>query len=224
MTTTGIGAAVKRREDFRFIKGLGKYTDDFNLPGQLYAYLLRSPVAHATINGIDASVAKAAQGVVAVYTGADIDASGVGGLPCGWLVTSRDGSPMKEPKHPLLAVGKVRHVGDPIAIVIADTYTHARDAAELIRLDLSDLPAVVDMKKALAAGGGASVHDEAADNLCFDWELGDKAATDAAFARAAHVTKLDLVNNRLVPNAIEPRAAIGHYDLSRDEYTLYTTS
>jgi aerobic carbon-monoxide dehydrogenase large subunit len=223
MTTNGIGAAVKRREDFRFIKGLGKYTDDFNLPGQLYAYILRSSVAHATINSIDVAEARAALGVAAVFTGADIDAAGVGGLPCGWLVTSRDGSPMKEPKHPLLAVGKVRHVGDPIALVVADTYTHARDAAELIQLDLGDLPAVVDMRRGLE-GGGASVHDEAGDNLCFDWELGDKAAADAAFARAAHVTKLDLVNNRLVPNAIEPRAAIGHYDLARDEYTLYTTS
>jgi aerobic carbon-monoxide dehydrogenase large subunit len=223
-STTGIGAAVKRREDFRFIKGLGKYTDDLNLPGQLYMYVLRSPLAHARINGIDTAQAKAAPGVAAVFTGADIDASGAGGLPCGWLVTGRDGSPMKEPKHPILATGKVRHVGDPIAAVIASTYTQARDAAELIMLDLEELPAVVDMKKALTMGGASSVHDEAPDNLCFDWELGDKAATDAAFARAAHVTKLDLVNNRLVPNAMEPRAAIGHYDLARDEYTLYTTS
>jgi len=223
MSATGIGAAVKRREDFRFIKGIGKYTDDFNLPGQLYLYILRSPVAHARINGIDTSQAKAAPGVAAVFTHEDIDASGAGGLPCGWLVTSRDGSPMKEPKHPILAAGKVRHVGDPVAAVIAESYTQARDAAELIGLDLEELPAVVNMKQALSASG-ASVHDEAADNLCFDWELGDKAATDAAFARAAHVTTLDLINNRLVPNAIEPRAAIGHYDLARDEYTLYTTS
>jgi aerobic carbon-monoxide dehydrogenase large subunit len=223
MTTTGIGAAVKRREDFRFIKGLGKYTDDFNLPGQLYLYVLRSSAAHAKINRIDTSEATTTRGVT-VFTGADIDASGAGGLPCGWLVTGRDGSPMKEPKHPILAVGRVRHVGDPIAAVIADSYTKARDAAEKIVVDLEDLPAHVDMKKALTVGGALSVHDEAPDNLCFDWELGDKAATDAAFARAAHVTKLDLVNNRLVPNAMEPRAAIGHYDLARDEYTLYTTS
>ena len=223
-STTGIGAAVKRREDFRFIKGLGKYTDDLNLPGQLYMYVLRSPLAHAKINGIDTSQAKSAPGVAAVFTGADIDASGAGGMPCGWLVTGRDGSPMKEPKHPILATGKVRHVGDPVAAVIAETYTQARDAAELIMLDLEELPAVIDMKKALTRRRRAAVHDEAPDNLCFDWELGDKAATDAAFARAAHVTKLDLINNRLVPNAMEPRAGIGHYDLARDEYTLYTTS
>jgi carbon-monoxide dehydrogenase large subunit len=224
MTTNGIGAAVKRREDFRFIKGLGKYTDDFNLPGQLYLYVLRSPVAHAKINGIDTGAAKSAPGVAAVFTGADIDASGAGGLPCGWLVTGRDGQPMKEPKHPILATGKVRHVGDPIAAVVADTLSHARDAAELITLDLEEMPAHVDMKKATTVGGALPVHDEAVDNICFDWELGDKAATDAAFSRAAHVTKIDLINNRLVPNAIEPRAAIGHYDIGRDEYTLYTTS
>jgi carbon-monoxide dehydrogenase large subunit len=221
MSANGIGASVKRREDFRFIKGLGKYTDDFNLAGQLYCYILRSSVAHAKINNIDTS--QVGEGV-RVFTGADLDAAGVGGLPCGWLVTSRDGSPMKEPKHPILATGKVRHVGDPIAAVIADSYTKARDAAERIVLDLEELPAHVDMKRALTIGGALSVHDEAPDNLCFDWELGDKAAVDAAFARAAHITKLDLINNRLVPNAIEPRAAIGHYDLARDEYTLYTTS
>ena len=129
---------------------------------------------------------------------------------------------MKEPKHPILAAGKVRHVGDPLVAVIAETYSQARDAAELIALDLTELPAVVDMKKALA--GGTAVHDDAPGNLCFDWELGDKAAVDAAFAKAAHITRLDLVNNRLVPNAIEPRAAIGHYELATGDYTLYTTS
>ncbi len=222
MTVQGIGAAVKRREDFRFIKGAGKYTDDINLPNQTYCYFLRSSVAHATINGIDVSAAKSAPGVVAVYTGADIDASGAGGVPCGWLVTSRDGNPMKEPKHPILATGKVRHVGDPVAAVIAESLEQAKNAAELIRLDLTELPAVVDMKAALQ--GGTAVHDEAPDNLCFDWELGDKAAVDAAIAQAAHVTKLDLVNNRLIPNAIEPRVAIGHYEAGTDDYTLYTTS
>jgi carbon-monoxide dehydrogenase large subunit len=220
---TGIGAAVKRREDFRFLKGIGRYTDDIRLPRETACYILRSQVAHARIDSIDVSAAKAAPGVVAVITQADIDASGtVGGLPCGWLVTSRDGTPMKEPKHPILASGKVRHVGDPIVAVIAETYQQARDAAELVSLNLTELPAVVDMKKALA--GRTAVHDEAPNNLCFDWELGDKAAVDAAFAKAAHITKLDLVNNRLVPNAIEPRAAIGHFDLATGDTTLYTTS
>ncbi len=224
MTAQGIGASVKRREDFRFIKGVGKYTDDINLPNQTWCYILRSPLAHARISGIDVAAAKAAPGVVAVYTSKEIDETGVGGVPCGWLVTSRDGSPMKEPKHPILAAGKVRHVGDPVVAIIAETYNQAKDAAELIHLDLEELPAVVNMKQALANGSAVSVHDEATDNLCFDWELGDKAATDAAFARAAHVTTLDLINNRLVPNAMEPRAAIGHYEMGTGDYTLYTTS
>ena len=223
-TTTGIGEAVKRREDFRFLKGLGRYTDDINLPRQTCCYFLRSSVAHAEIGRIDVSRALTAPGVVAVYTQADIDASGpVGGLPCGWQITSKDGSVMKEPKHPILASGKVRHVGDPIVAVIAETYAEARNAAELIDIELAELAAVVDMRKAIA-GGGQTVHAEAPDNLCYDWELGDKAAVDAAFATAAHITKLDLVNNRLVANAIEPRVAIGHYELATGDYTLYTTS
>ena len=220
----GIGAAVKRREDFRFIKGLGRYTDDIVLPRQTHCHIVRSSLAHAAIGKIDVSRALTAPGVVAVFTQADIDASGpVGGLPCGWLVTGKDGQAMKEPKHPILASGKVRHVGDPIVAVIAETLAEARSAAELIHIELAELAAVVDMRKAIA-GGGQSVHDEAPDNLCYDWELGDKAAVDAAFAQAAHVTTLDLVNNSLIPNAIEPRAAIGHYDIATGDYNLYTTS
>jgi aerobic carbon-monoxide dehydrogenase large subunit len=222
MTAQGIGASVKRREDFRFIKGIGKYTDDINLPDQTYCYILRSSLAHARIAGIDTTAAKAAPGVVAVYTAKDIDESGAAGVPCGWAITSRDGTPMKEPKHPILASGKVRHAGDPVVAVIAETYQQARDAAELVKLELEELPVAVDMKRALQ--GGTAVHDEAPDNLCFDWELGDKAAVDMAFARAAHVTKIDLINNRLVPNAMEPRAAIGQFDLASGDYTLYTTS
>ncbi len=223
MTVQGIGAPVKRREDFRFIKGIGKYTDDINLPNQVYCYFLRSPLAHARIVSIDTSAASAAPGVVAIFTSQDIDASGAGGVPCGWLITSRDGTPMKEPKHPILAAGKVRHVGDPIVAILAETFNQAKDAAELVKLDLQELPAVVNMPRALS-GGGTPVHDEAPDNLCYDWELGDKAGAEAAIARAAHVTKIDLINNRLVPNAMEPRAAIGHHDLATGEYTLYTTS
>ena len=223
MTVQGIGASVKRREDFRFIKGLGKYTDDIVLPDQVHCYFLRSSVAHARIKSIDISAAKAAPGVVAVYTHEDLDAAGVGGVPCGWLITDRHGQPMKEPKHPILTAGKVRHVGDPIVAIIAETLEQAKEAAELVKLDLEELPAVVNMPRAIQ-GGGTPVHDEAPDNLCYDWELGDKAAADAAFARAAHVTKIDLINNRLVANAMEPRAAIGHYDLASGEYTLYTTS
>ncbi|MBI1386441.1 MAG: molybdopterin-dependent oxidoreductase [Rhizobiales bacterium] len=223
MASNGIGSAVKRREDFRFLKGIGRYTDDINLPRQTYLHIMRSPVAHATIDSIDVSAARGAPGVVAIFTQADIDASGpVGGIPCGWLVTGKDGKPMVEPKHPMLASGKVRHVGDPIVVIIAESLAAAKDAAELVEVALTELPAVVDMRT--AAAGPGRVHDEAPDNLCFDWELGDKAAVEAAIADAAHVTTLDLVNQRLVANAIEPRAAIGHYDMASGEYTLYTTS
>ena len=221
MSDNRIGDATKRREDFRFLKGIGKYTDDMTQPNQTYCFFLRSSVAHATIDGIDTAAAEAAPGVVAVLTAKDFE--GVGGVPCGWLVTGKNDEPMKEPKHPILAEGKVRHVGDPICAVIAETLQQAKDAAELIEVNLTDLPAVIDMKQAIA-GGGTPVHDEAPDNLCFDWEFGDKAATDDAFAKAAHVTTLDLINNRLVPNAIEPRAAIGLYDRGSDEHTLITTS
>jgi len=220
MTSPMIGAAVKRREDFRFLKGIGRYTDDMSLPGQTCCYIVRSPVAHATIKSIDTAAAAASPGVVAVLTSKDFE--GVGGLPCGWLVTSRDGSPMAEPKHPILAEGKVRHVGDPIVAVIAETLNAAKDAAELVVVEFAELPAVVDMRKALA--GGEKVHEQPSGNLCFDWELGDKAAVDAAFAKAHHVTKIDLVNNRLVANAMEPRAAIGSFDPATEDYTLVTTS
>lgn len=220
MSDTGIGAAVKRREDFRFLKGIGRYTDDISQPDQAYVYFLRSPVAHGRLQTIDTSAAKSSPGVLAVYTGDDI--AEMAGLPCGWLVTGKENKPMVEPKHPILAHGKVRHVGDPVVAIIAESLQQAKDAAELIDLAIDELPAVVDMRKALQ--GSTSVHEESSDNLCFDWELGDKSAVDAAFANAHHVTTLDLVNNRLIPNAMEPRAAIGVYDLAKDEHTLYTTS
>jgi aerobic carbon-monoxide dehydrogenase large subunit len=216
----GIGAAVRRKEDFRFLTGKGTYTDDINRPGQLHAYLLRSPHAHAEISGIDTANAKAAPGIAAVFTGADLQ---VGGLPCGWLVTSKDGSPMIEPAHPLLAQGKVRHVGDPVAVVLAETLAQAKDAADLIDIGYKELPAVVASDEAIKPGK-PQLFDAAPNNLCFDWHLGDKAAVDAAFARARHVTRLNLVNNRLVSNPMEPRAAIGEYDRGTGDYTLYTTS
>ncbi len=221
MSAAGIGTATKRREDFRFLKGLGRYTDDMNEANQAYCYILRSTSAHATINSIDTTAAATAPGVIRVLTSDDFE--GYGGIPCGWQITDKNGEPMKEPMHPILAKGKVRHVGDPIVAVIAESLQAAKDAAELVDIDLTDHPAVVDMRTAITAPP-AAVHDEATDNLCFDWEFGDKAATEAAFAGAAHVTTIDLVNNRLVPNAIEPRAAIGIYDLARDEHTLVTTS
>ena len=217
---TGIGAAVKRKEDGRFLTGKGRFTDDINRPNQTFAYFLRSSVAHAKINSVDTSAAAAAEGVVAVYTNADME--GVGGLPCGWLLTFQNGDPMVEPPHPILAENKVRHVGDPIAVVIAETKKQAKAAAALVKVDLEDLPAVVDMTKAVE--GGSLVHDEASNNISFDWAIGDKDEVDKVFDGADHVTSIEIVNNRLIANAIEPRVAIGDYDAATQKYTLYTTT
>ncbi|MDN3519321.1 xanthine dehydrogenase family protein molybdopterin-binding subunit [Aquisalimonas lutea] len=220
---TGIGKAAKRKEDRRFLTGEGRYTDDIDLPGQVYACFLRSPHAHARINRIDTGPAREAPGVVAVYTGDDLAADGVGGIPCGWQITDVDGQPMKEPAHPALAQGKVRYVGDQVAVVIAESYHQAKDAAERIDVDYDILDAVVSPAEALEEGR-PQVHDEAPGNQCYVWELGDGDAVDDAFNRAAHVTRLDLVNQRLAPNAIEPRAAVASYSRGEDQYTLYTTS
>ncbi|MCH8167386.1 MAG: xanthine dehydrogenase family protein molybdopterin-binding subunit [Proteobacteria bacterium] len=218
----GIGASSLRREDVRFLTGKGQYTDDINRPGQAYAYFLRSDVAHGTINGVDTTAASAAPGVLRVFTAADLE--GVGGIPCGWLITDKNGDPMKEPKHPILAEGKVNHVGDPIAVVVAESLNQARDAAELIDPDISELAAVIDMRAAIS--GGPAVHTEAPDNICYDWDFvaENKDAVAEAIAGAHHVTTLELVNNRMVTNPMEPRAAIGEYDAGRGEHTLYTTS
>ncbi len=223
MSATGIGASVKRKEDIRFITGKGHYTDDINRPGQAYAYFLRSPHAHATIDRIDASAALKAPGVIAIFTGEDIAADKVGGLICGWMIHSKDGSPMKAGAHPALAQGKVRYVGDHVAVVIADSYPQAKDAAEKIVVDYGVLPAAADTATAMKPGA-AQVHDVAPNNTIYNWHIGEKGATDAAFAAARHVTKIDLVNNRLIPNAMEPRAAVGEYDSGADTLTLYTTS
>ncbi|PWC55556.1 xanthine dehydrogenase family protein molybdopterin-binding subunit [Azospirillum sp. TSO22-1] len=220
---TGIGASVRRREDQRFLTGRGTYTEDIKRPNQTHVHMLRSPYAHARIRGVNAADALKAPGVVAVFTGADMAADNVNSLPCGWLIHSKDGSPMKEPPHFPIARDKARYVGDIVAVVIAETREQAKDAAELIDVGYEDLPAVVSLRQAVD-GSAAQVHDEVAGNLCYDWHLGDAAAVDAAFAGAAHVTKLDLVNNRLVPNAMEPRAALGEYDPATGEHTLTTTS
>jgi carbon-monoxide dehydrogenase large subunit len=218
-----IGTPVRRREDYRFLTGQGTYTDDINRPRQLYAYILRSPHANARIAGIDTGAAGKAAGVAAIYTGKDLEADGIGGLPCGWQIHSKDGSPMAEPPHPVLASGHVRHVGDPVAVVIADSLAQARDAAELIAVDYAVEPAVTDVAEAVKPGA-PQVFPEVPGNVCYDWHLGDPAVVDAALAKAARVVKLDLVNNRLVPNAMEPRAAIGDFDRATGEHTLYTTS
>ncbi|MGB3409540.1 MAG: xanthine dehydrogenase family protein molybdopterin-binding subunit [Jannaschia sp.] len=219
---TGIGASTKRREDVRFLTGRGQYSDDINMYGQAVAVFARSDVAHGRIVSIDTSAAEAMPGVLAVFTGADF--AEVGGNPAGWLINSRDGEPMKEPKRPVLAHGKVRHVGDAYAAVIAETEEQGHAAVEAIVAEIEELPAIVDMAAALA--GDAFVHDEIGTNQCFDWGWieDNRAATDAAIKGAHHVTTLDLVNNRLVPNAMEPRCSLATYNPAQDAYTLHTTS
>ncbi len=220
MNAPFIGQRVERREDARFLTGRGQYTDDIVLPGQTYGVFLRSPHAHAQIKSLDSSAAAAAPGVLAIFSGEHFKA--VGGLPCGWLINSVDGSPMKEPKHPVLADGKVRYVGDRVALVVAETLAQAQAARDLIEVDYEVLTPVMDIADVAAAG--AAVHVEAPDNQCYLWSIGDGAGTDAAIAAAAHVTRLHFRNNRLVPNAIEPRAANASYNSAADEYTLYVAN
>jgi carbon-monoxide dehydrogenase large subunit len=222
MSATGIGASVRRKEDHRFITGAGRYTDDINRPGQAYAYFLRSPHAHATIKKIDASKALAMPGVLAVLTGDDLAADKIGGLICGWMIHNKDGSPMRAGGHPALAQGKVRYVGDHVAVIIADTLAQARDASEAVVVDYGVLPAVVDTATAMKSK--TVVHDVAPNNSVYNWHLGNKDDTEKAFKAAKHVVKMNIVNNRLAPNPMEPRAAIGLYDKAEDHYTLYTTS
>ena len=223
MTAQGIGARVTRKEDRRFLLGKGRYTDDITLPDQAYASFVRSPYAHATLRAVDTSFARAMPGVLDVLTGEDIVAAGLGTIPTGWLIKNKDGSNMVEPPHPALALGTVRHVGDPVAMVIAATKVQAHAAATAIAVDYDVLPAVGRLGDAIAADA-PRVWNEAAGNVCFDWHLGDAAATDLAFAKAAHVVELELDNNRTAANPIEPRAANGDYDAANEHYTLYTTS
>ncbi len=217
-----IGQSLKRREDRRFLTGAGQYTDDVVLPGQTYGVFLRSPYAHARIKSIDTSRALKAPGVLQIFTGADLADAKVGGLPCGWLIHSKDGSPMKEPPHPVLAQGKVRHVGDQVALVVAETALQAKDAAELVDVVYEELPAVIDIKS--VESSKSLVHDEVPGNVCYDWGHGNKDAVDAAFARAHKVSKLEFINNRLIPNAIEPRAANAQYSRHDESYTLYVAN
>jgi aerobic carbon-monoxide dehydrogenase large subunit len=221
MSATGIGASVRRKEDRRFITGKGHYTDDVNRPGQGHAYFLRSPHAHARIKNIDCKAAAAMPGVIAVLTGAELAADKIGGLICGWMVKSKDGSPMKAAPHPAIAHGKANHVGDAVAVVIAETLAQAKDAAEKVKVDYELLPAVADPAK---AQGAAPIHEVAPRNTIYQWHLGDAKAADAAIKAANHVTRIDLINNRLVPNAIEPRAAIGEYDAGTEGLTLWNTT
>jgi carbon-monoxide dehydrogenase large subunit len=223
MSATGIGAAVRRKEDQRFITGKGQYTDDISRPGQTYIYFVRSPHAHARIKSIDSAAASKMPGVVAVLTGKDLANDKIGNLICGWAITSKDGTPMKMSAHPAIAADKANHVGDAVAVVIGETLAQAKDAGEKVKVDYEVLPAVADPAKAQAKGAPL-IHDVAPNNTIYQWHLGEKAATDAAFKAANHVTKLDIINNRLVPNAIEPRAALADYDAGNDTLTLWNTS
>ena len=222
ISSSPIGQSLRRREDLRFLTGAGQYTDDVVLPGQTYGFFVRSPYANARIKAVNLDAARAMPGVVGIVTGADIAEAKVGGLPCGWLIHSKDGTPMKEPAHPVLAHGKVRYVGDALALVVAETYLQARDAAEAVEVDYEELAPVIDITQ--AAGAASSVHDDVPDNVCYTWGHGDAAAVDAAFAQAAKVSRLEFANNRLIPNAMEPRAANAHYTRHDDGWTLYVAN
>ena len=220
MNEAHIGRSLRRLEDSRFLTGQGRYVDDIDMPGQLHGIVLRSPHGHAAIDGIDTAAARAMPGVRGVFTAADLDADGIGPLPCIAQVATI--APIIVPPRRALAHDRVRHVGDPVAFVVADTTEQARDAAELIEVAHRPLPAVVDAAAALAAGAPL-LWDEAPGNLSYRFERGDKAAVEAAFAGAAHIVEIELVNNRLVVAPIEPRAAIGHYDAAGDRLELLLT-
>src|SRR5262245_37317719 len=221
MTATGIGASVRRKEDLRFITGKGQYTDDISRPGETRAAFVRSPHAHAKIKSVDTKAAATMPGVLAVLTGAQLASDKIGNLICGWMIHSKDGSPMKMAPHPAIAVGKACYVGDPVAVVVAETLAQARDAAEQIKVDYDVLAAVTDPAKAQSM---PAIHEVAPKNTIYQWHLGDAKAVDAAIKSAKHVTKLDIINNRLVPNAMEPRVAIGEYDSGTQNFTLWNTS
>src|SRR5215469_16382593 len=223
MGATGIGAAVRRKEDLRFVTGKGQYTDDVIRPGATRAAFVRSPHAHAKIKSVDVAAAKIMPGVVDVLTGKQLATDKIGNLICGWLIHSKDGSPMNMAPHPALASGKACHVGDPVAVVVGETLAQAKDAAEKVKCDFDVLPAVVDPAKAQAKGA-PQIHEVAPDNTIYRWHLGDAKAVEIAFRSAKHVTKLYILNNRLVPNAMEPRAAIGEYDSGSDSFTLWNTT
>ena len=221
MVEQSIGKSVLRKEDLRFITGNGRYTGDIDLRGQTHGYFVRSPYAHAVVGEVDTSEARSMPGVVAVLTGKQVAEDELGGLPCGWMIHSKDGSEMKQPLHPVMAATKVNYVGEPVALVVADSFDEAKNAAEHVSVDYEELPAVVSTA---AAQSGPDIYAEAPGNTCYQWELGEKAATDAAIEGAAHVTRYSLTNNRLIPNALEPRAAIADFNRGTEELTLYTTS
>ncbi|MFZ6763237.1 xanthine dehydrogenase family protein molybdopterin-binding subunit [Pseudoroseomonas sp. WGS1072] len=220
MAKFGFSQPMRRIEDPRLLKGQGRYTDDIGAAGQLHALVLRSPHAHARILSIDTAAATALPGVKAVLTGADWKADGLGEIPCLIPLKNRDGSPRAETPRYGLAIDVVRHVGDGVAFIVAETPQAARDAAEAVMVDYEVLPAAVDLATAFQPGQ-PQVWDSAPGNICFDWSAGDEAATEALFARAAHVTRLTVVNNRIVVNSMEGRAALAEYDAASGRFTLH---
>jgi carbon-monoxide dehydrogenase large subunit len=219
----GIGQPVLRVEDPKLLRGQGRYTDDVSAPGQVYAYIVRSRHAHGTIRKIDTAAARSMPGVLGVYTAAELAAAGVNPIKCGMMVNGRDGKPWLTPQRPILASGKVRFVGEAVAMVVADTKAQAKDAAEAIEVDIDPLPAATTAAEALAPGA-AQIHDNVPGNVAVDYHWGDSAAVAAAFAKAAHVTKLKLVSNRIVINPLEPRSALGQFDAASGRYTLQVCS
>src|SRR5437588_6724692 len=220
MGVEGIGASVVRKEDRRFVTGKGRYVDDIKLVGMTHAYFVRSPHAHAKVKSIDSSAAMKMPGVVAVLTGKEIVDDKVGNLICGWAVSSKDGTPMKMGAWPAMAPETVRFVGQAVAVVIAETKNLAKDAAEAVVVNYEELPAVADVHAAIKSGA-PQLHPEAPGNQVYDWHLGDEAAVKVALSRAANVVTLELTNNRLVPNAMEPRAAASQYDQAEEHYTRH---
>jgi carbon-monoxide dehydrogenase large subunit len=219
----GIGARVLRKEDKRFVTGNGKYTDDVTNFGQCYAAFVRSPHAHATVKSVDKSAAEAMAGVEGVFDGHELTGDGIGNIICGWMIHSKDGSPMNMGAWSALATNTVRYAGDAVAVVIADSPANAKTAAEAVVVEYEELPVVINAAKALE-DGAPQIHPEAAGNLIYDWEIGEKDATEAAIAGAAYVCEMDITNNRVSPNPMEPRSAVATFDPSEDHYTLYTTS
>ncbi len=219
----GIGQPMRRHEDLRLLTGQGRYTDDIVLPGLAHAAVLRAPVAHARIVRTDAAAAREMPGVLLVLTGADVTQDGLGDVPCTAPLVSRDGKSRHDTPRPVLAIGTVRHVGQAVALVVAETMAAARDAAEAIEVEYDALPAVTDVRAAVAPGA-PQLFAHIPGNVVFDWDndMGDAAATDAAFARAARVVGIELVNNRVVCNSMEPRNAIGAFDAATGRSTLYT--
>ncbi|MBN9487139.1 MAG: xanthine dehydrogenase family protein molybdopterin-binding subunit [Alphaproteobacteria bacterium] len=216
----GVGQPVSRKEDPMLLRGEGRYTDDINLPGQAHAVMVRSKVAHGSVKGMDAKAALAMPGVLMVLTHADLEAAGFGPLMCPLNIPDRDGKPMKTPPRPCLAKDKVRFVGEPVACVVAETALQAKDAAELVELSIDELPAVTNPADALEPGA-PQLHDDAPGNLALDFHYGDAEAVRKAFAEAAHVTRLEIVSNRIIVNPMEPRSAIGSYDPGSGRWTLH---